>query len=241
MYDDDDSTITIVLNPQKESISPSVEPEDSLTMGDEHLNTIPATESDEFNKSSVENLVPIPSESGEISNGDSEIVSDTSFTPVENSDVVLDEIETCLANDSIPTMVDDSNFDPEGDIRLLEELLNEELSTSLPPMSNEDFDEVESYSDSHNEYTTSDEDSCVDIDDYDEDDDAEIHDEALREKLSKVFLLITKIEALNDPPTSFPIPVMDSDFLPEFEIFQFEETSSGSPTIHADISLPNYE
>nr|GFC22157.1 hypothetical protein [Tanacetum cinerariifolium] len=32
-------------------------------MGDEHLDTIPATRSDEVIKSSVENLVPIPSES----------------------------------------------------------------------------------------------------------------------------------------------------------------------------------
>nr|GFB73747.1 hypothetical protein [Tanacetum cinerariifolium] len=32
-------------------------------MGDEHLDTIPATESDEVIKSSVENLIPIPSES----------------------------------------------------------------------------------------------------------------------------------------------------------------------------------
>nr|GFA32727.1 hypothetical protein [Tanacetum cinerariifolium] len=39
------------------------EPVDSLNMGDEHLNTIPATESDEFIKSCVENLVPNPSES----------------------------------------------------------------------------------------------------------------------------------------------------------------------------------
>nr|GEV18397.1 hypothetical protein [Tanacetum cinerariifolium] len=31
-------------------------------MGDEHLDTIPATKSDKFIKSSVENLVPIPSE-----------------------------------------------------------------------------------------------------------------------------------------------------------------------------------
>nr|GEW91304.1 hypothetical protein [Tanacetum cinerariifolium] len=35
----------------------------SVYYGDEHLVTIPATESDEFIKSSVENLVPIPSES----------------------------------------------------------------------------------------------------------------------------------------------------------------------------------
>ncbi|GJY21679.1 hypothetical protein Tco_0394245 [Tanacetum coccineum] len=32
-------------------------------MGDEHLDTIPTTESDEVIKSSVEDLVPIPSES----------------------------------------------------------------------------------------------------------------------------------------------------------------------------------
>nr|GEV82647.1 hypothetical protein [Tanacetum cinerariifolium] len=39
------------------------EPVDSLSMGDEHLNTISATKSDEFIKSCVENLVPNPSES----------------------------------------------------------------------------------------------------------------------------------------------------------------------------------
>nr|GEW38909.1 hypothetical protein [Tanacetum cinerariifolium] len=38
------------------------EPVDSLSMGDEHLDTIPEKESDEFIKSSVENLVPNPSE-----------------------------------------------------------------------------------------------------------------------------------------------------------------------------------
>ncbi|GJT75683.1 hypothetical protein Tco_1042408 [Tanacetum coccineum] len=37
-------------------------------MGDEHLDTIPATESDEVIKSSVENLVPIPSKSEGIPN-----------------------------------------------------------------------------------------------------------------------------------------------------------------------------
>nr|GFD16560.1 hypothetical protein [Tanacetum cinerariifolium] len=36
------------------------EPIDSLSMGDEHLDTISATESGEFNKSCVKNLVPNP-------------------------------------------------------------------------------------------------------------------------------------------------------------------------------------
>nr|GFC31179.1 hypothetical protein [Tanacetum cinerariifolium] len=42
-------------------ISLTEEPVDSLIMRDEHLNTIPAMKSDEFIKSSVENLVPNPS------------------------------------------------------------------------------------------------------------------------------------------------------------------------------------
>nr|GEZ60041.1 hypothetical protein [Tanacetum cinerariifolium]GEZ63328.1 hypothetical protein [Tanacetum cinerariifolium] len=57
-YDDDDdydSAITPILATE--------EPVDSLSMGDEHLDTIPATKSDEVIKSSVEDLVPIPSES----------------------------------------------------------------------------------------------------------------------------------------------------------------------------------
>nr|GEV79357.1 hypothetical protein [Tanacetum cinerariifolium] len=42
---------------------PTVELEDSLRMGDEHLDTVLETELDKFIKSSVENLVPSPSES----------------------------------------------------------------------------------------------------------------------------------------------------------------------------------
>ncbi|GJR09930.1 hypothetical protein Tco_0792582 [Tanacetum coccineum] len=41
---------------------PIEEPDNSLNMGDEHLSTIPEMESDEVIKSSVEDIVPIPSE-----------------------------------------------------------------------------------------------------------------------------------------------------------------------------------
>ncbi|GKA17636.1 hypothetical protein Tco_0697473 [Tanacetum coccineum] len=51
---------------------PTEEPEYSLSMGDEHLSTIPETESDEVIKSSVENLVPILSESEVNSDNESE-------------------------------------------------------------------------------------------------------------------------------------------------------------------------
>nr|GEY62223.1 hypothetical protein [Tanacetum cinerariifolium] len=44
-------------------VLPIKDPEDSLIMGNEELNTIPEKESDKFIKSSVEDLVPIPRES----------------------------------------------------------------------------------------------------------------------------------------------------------------------------------
>ncbi|GJY27332.1 hypothetical protein Tco_0402058, partial [Tanacetum coccineum] len=49
---------------------PTEEPEDFLIMGDEHLDTILEKESDELIKSSVENLVPIPSESKDFSDNE---------------------------------------------------------------------------------------------------------------------------------------------------------------------------
>ncbi|GJW93074.1 hypothetical protein Tco_0172746 [Tanacetum coccineum] len=53
-------------------VLPTREPEDSLIIGDEHLDTIPEKELDELIKSSVENLVPIPSESEDFSDNESE-------------------------------------------------------------------------------------------------------------------------------------------------------------------------
>nr|GEV98938.1 hypothetical protein [Tanacetum cinerariifolium] len=54
--DDDDEDCTIVITSDFLITN-------SLSMGDEHLDTIPKKESDEFNKSSVEDFVPNPSES----------------------------------------------------------------------------------------------------------------------------------------------------------------------------------
>nr|GEY55811.1 hypothetical protein [Tanacetum cinerariifolium] len=57
--DDDDVDYTIAITP----VLSIEEPDNSLSMRDEHLDTIPVTELDEVIKSSVEDLVPIPSES----------------------------------------------------------------------------------------------------------------------------------------------------------------------------------
>ncbi|GJZ59245.1 reverse transcriptase domain-containing protein [Tanacetum coccineum] len=50
--------------------------------------------------------------------------SSHSFTPFEGGDFILEEIKACLSNDSIPSGIDDADFDPKGDIHLLEKLLN---------------------------------------------------------------------------------------------------------------------
>ncbi|GKC44231.1 reverse transcriptase domain-containing protein [Tanacetum coccineum] len=42
--------------------------------------------------------------------------SSPSLTPFERCDFVLEEIEACLTSDSIPPGIDDTDFDPEGDI-----------------------------------------------------------------------------------------------------------------------------
>ncbi|GJW73606.1 reverse transcriptase domain-containing protein, partial [Tanacetum coccineum] len=55
-----------------------------------------------------------------------------SLTPFEGGDFILEEIEACLTSDSIPPRINDADFDPEGDIRLLEKLLNDDSSSPLP-------------------------------------------------------------------------------------------------------------
>ncbi|GJS54835.1 reverse transcriptase domain-containing protein [Tanacetum coccineum] len=59
--------------------------------------------------------------------------SSPSLTPFEEGDFILEEIKACLTNDSIPPGIDDDNFDPEGDLLLLEKLLNDDPSSPLPP------------------------------------------------------------------------------------------------------------
>ncbi|GJY71610.1 hypothetical protein Tco_0475313 [Tanacetum coccineum] len=85
------------------TILPTKEPEDSLIMGDEHLDTIPEKESDELIKSSVENLVPIPRESEVTSDDESEcdapVDDESSATFTTFSNPLVD------SNDDSPLMM----------------------------------------------------------------------------------------------------------------------------------------
>nr|GEW88035.1 hypothetical protein [Tanacetum cinerariifolium] len=76
------SFFAITLN---EPFLSTEEPVNSLSMGDEHLDTILATESDEFIKSSVEDLIPIPSESEGIPGHRCDVPSHDNSPPLDVS------------------------------------------------------------------------------------------------------------------------------------------------------------
>nr|GFC07953.1 reverse transcriptase domain-containing protein [Tanacetum cinerariifolium] len=59
--------------------------------------------------------------------------SSLTLTPFGESDLFLEEIEDYLNDDSIPIEIEDSEFDIEGDILLIEKLLNED-PFQFPPM-----------------------------------------------------------------------------------------------------------
>nr|GEW81133.1 hypothetical protein [Tanacetum cinerariifolium] len=99
--DDDDynSAITPVLSTE--------EPVDSLSMGDEHLDTIPATESDKVIKSSVEDLVSILSEFEGIPNTMCDVHLVNNPTPLE----AKDHFEIVInSKDDISSSDDDSLY-----------------------------------------------------------------------------------------------------------------------------------
>ncbi|GJU43189.1 hypothetical protein Tco_1200455 [Tanacetum coccineum] len=59
--------------------------------------------------------------------------SSPSLTPFEGGDFILEEIEAYLTSDSIPPGINDAEFDSEGDIRLIKEILNNDPYSPLPP------------------------------------------------------------------------------------------------------------
>ncbi|GJU79192.1 hypothetical protein Tco_1276262 [Tanacetum coccineum] len=194
---------------------------DSLIMEDEHLDAIPATESDEVIKSSVENLVPTPSESEGIPDKMCDVPLCNNPTPLEafkeHSEIVVDFNDDSTSSDDDSPCGEDIDYvdasPPDS------ELVSLEVVENVTP------------------------------------EDGEIEDNILREKLSKINLLIAKIETMNsNPPPSSDFVTKSSStylnlFLEEANTFynslteseNLEENSSGNTTSLSDYSLPDYE
>ena len=249
VHDDDEDSIQIKDYKNSSAaitpVSSTLNPEDSFIMGDEHLSTITATESGEFNKPSAENLVPIPRESVEISNGDCEFVLDTPDSSQEQEPETTTEVVEIASSQSTSLVPPPDS--PKYSSTLVFDISkpSDPLEPELKDSFDKSCDRVEVFSESDNEYDSL---SFGDIDYVDdlpselvsleEEDDNEIQDEALREKLSKVYLLIARIEALSGNPTSHP-----DLSIPVYEDFSFdtEETSRGITTSLAFSSPPEYE
>ncbi|GJW42574.1 hypothetical protein Tco_0071373 [Tanacetum coccineum] len=149
-------------------VLPTIEPEDSLSNGNEHLSTIPEKESNKVIKSSFENLVPILSESKDLTNFENEcdmpvfddsssknkglddIVSIPLRKEIDHLDAIPDSVQSLLNHANliiflieefaselapinlIPPGIIEADLDPEEDIRLIEKLLNDDLSPHSP-------------------------------------------------------------------------------------------------------------
>ncbi|GKC01432.1 hypothetical protein Tco_0987568 [Tanacetum coccineum] len=158
-YDDDEDD-TIAITP---------------SMGDKHLDIIPETESDEFIKSSVEDLVPIPSESEGIPDKMCDVPLCENTTPLnalnEHSEIIIN------SNDDNPSSDDDSTYGE--DIDYIDasppdvEIVSLEVVKIIDPEVGRINDDIL----------------------------LTIKDDIIREKLLNVNLLIAKIDALRDNPT----------------------------------------
>ncbi|GJU95409.1 putative reverse transcriptase domain-containing protein [Tanacetum coccineum] len=221
---DDDEDDTIAIKP----ILPTMEPDNSISMGDEHLSTIPEKE-----ESSVEDLVPILSESEGISDNMCDVPFCENSTPLEalkdHSEIFINSNDDYSSNDDDPLYSEDIDY----------------VDASPPDSELVSLEEVKDFDPENGEIDT---DILLTI-----------KDDILREKLLNINLLIAKIEALKDNPTPSSDFVTKSpstspnsfleetnisyNSLPESETFCFnlEEKSSGNPTSYTDLSLPDYE
>nr|GEW06167.1 hypothetical protein [Tanacetum cinerariifolium] len=190
-------------------------------------------ESDQFIKSGVKNLIPIPSESEGIPEHVCDVPSHANYPPLDVSKDTIEDLSE--SNEEFSSIDDDSFFI--DDIDYVEasppdyELVSSEVMEIVIPK----------------------------VGGIDDDILLMIEHDDLREKLRNVNLLISKIKALNANPTpssdcktKSPSTSLNSlleetntfdNSLPEFETFCFdvEEISSGSPTTPSDISLSEYD
>nr|GEV70397.1 hypothetical protein [Tanacetum cinerariifolium] len=183
-----------------------VYPKYSLSMGYENLSTPPEMKSDEVNKSSVEKLVPIPSEY--------EVTSDNK----RECDVPVCEVSSTfdVCEDHYEILSDSNNDDISSDDDALEDIEYVEAS----PLDSELVSLEEEN------------DVCQEEEEFNLEDILQIQDVILREKLLSINRLIADIESLNDNPTPDSLirkkrevvaPLTHANkSLPEYDSFCFE-------------------
>nr|GFA83989.1 hypothetical protein [Tanacetum cinerariifolium] len=217
---DDDDDYNYAITP----VLSTEEPVDSLSMRDEHLDTIPTTESDEVIKSSVEDLVPIPSEF----EGIPDTMCDVHLVNNPNPFEAKDHFEIVVnSNDDISSSDDNSLY--KENIEYVEasphdfELVSLEAAEIVIPKVEEIKD------DNLHEKLLNIHLLIANI-------------EALKDNLTPSSEFLTKSSSTS-PKYFLEETNTFHNSLPKFENFYFDlkEISSGSTTTNSDISLSNYE
>nr|GEV76830.1 hypothetical protein [Tanacetum cinerariifolium] len=223
--DDDDVDYTIAITP----VLSTEEPDNFLSMGDEHLDTISATESDGVIKSSVENLVPIPSEPKGIPDTVCNVHLVNNPTPLgakNHFEIVINSNDDYFSSD------DDSLY--YENIEYVEasphdyELVSFEVEKIVIPEDEEIEDDnlreklLKSSSISPTPFLEG--------------------TDTFANSLSEFENFYFDLEEISSGSTTTHFDIS----LPDYEAFSFyddhiEEISSGSTTTHFDISLPDYE
>nr|GFA51113.1 hypothetical protein [Tanacetum cinerariifolium] len=199
------------------------EPENSLSMGYEHLSITPEMESNEVMESNAKNLLPIPSEC-EVTLEDKKECDELVCKSPSTIDVCDNHSKTLFDSNNDDLSSDDESFE---DIKYVDASVLDPAIVSL-----------------EEENVAQREEEDVDLEDI-----SQVQDVVLREKLFSITRLISNIKSLNDNST--PDCVFNSfesdnslldNFSPEFETFcdHSEETRSGNTT-HANYSLPEYD
>nr|GEW39892.1 hypothetical protein [Tanacetum cinerariifolium] len=216
-YDDNEDYISSIT--PNEPVLSTEEPENSLSMRDEHLDTILATESDEFIKSSVENLIPIP----KVSSIDDDSFSINNIDYVEalppDSELVSSEVMEIV----IPEVggIDDDILLTIKDDILREKLLNVNLliakikALNANPTSSSDC-KTKSSSTSLNSLLE--------------------ETNTFHNSLPEFKTFCFDVEEISSGSTTTPPDIS----LLEYEAFyddHVKEISSGSPTTHSDSSI----
>nr|GFA51845.1 hypothetical protein [Tanacetum cinerariifolium] len=220
-YDDDDDdgdyTIAIIL------VLLTEEPVDFLIMEDEHLDTIPATKLNEVIKSSVEDLVSIPSESEGIPDNMCDVPFCDNSQPL---DISKDQFEDFSDSNDDSTSIDDDYFSidninyveaspPDSELVSLEEVKDDIVREKLLNI-HLFISKIESFNDNPTP------------------------DRLL--KSPSLFPIPVEDSDSFFEKSNTSLSYLDNS-LPEFETFSdhTKETSSGSTTTHVDNCLPEYD
>ncbi|GKA75844.1 hypothetical protein Tco_0782222 [Tanacetum coccineum] len=139
--------------PPSTAITPillTLDPEDSLIIGNEELSTIPKKESDEFIKSSVKDLVPIPSEPEDTfkNDGECDLSSCEDLSPINISKEKSVTFSNPLfdSNDDFTSSDDESLSDedvPEDNVKIYSNPLFEYISSDVNPLFHEVLENIE--------------------------------------------------------------------------------------------------